>query len=117
MYRQMHRVKVTNLSKLTKFSTLPLFFAQNQQFHLSWLLLLANRSHSGPIGTLAALGWPLTSVKTRKFGPKVLQLVDFLTGRVILNLYGRIRAPLKLFAQSPPGGIWSGSGVWRLKLP
>jgi hypothetical protein len=47
-------------------------------------------SLSGPVGTLVALRWPLTSVKTETFGPKVLQIVHFLTGRVLLNLYGRI---------------------------
>jgi hypothetical protein len=30
----------------------------------------------------------LTSEKPGIFGPKVLQIVDFLTGREILNLYG-----------------------------
>ena len=48
------------------------------------------------LGTPAALRWPLTSVKPGNFGPKVLQIVDFLTGRVTLNLYGKKAVWLKI---------------------
>ena len=51
-------------------------------------VVLANRSHSGPIGTRAALEWPYTSENPGNLGPKVPRIVHFLAGLFFKNLYG-----------------------------
>ena len=89
----MHSVKVTNLSKSTKFSTFSNILPPAKPTVFLVLAGYAGQQESqrpcwNACCTQMAVNYS-SSIKTGKFGPKVLQIVDILTGRVILNSYGR----------------------------
>jgi hypothetical protein len=65
----------------SKTGVLPVFVRKTNSFRRLGEVMLANRSRSGPIGTPATLKWPETSEKPGNLGPKVPQIVRFLTGR------------------------------------
>ena len=100
LHSYIFRTKSSSFPASNKFSVFSTVFSgAKSTVFLSRLVLLANKSHRSPIGTPAALRRPLTRVKPGNFGPKVLQIVDFLylTGRVILNSYDRITHAQRCF--------------------